>query len=74
MPMTYGIIRAVTDGQELQIYSRKAIRILLTIYDIKNDGGIERPPEISKEVFLKGPYMYRITVDKTGYYSTFEQM
>lgn len=66
MPMTYGIIRAVTDGQELTDIQESYKDFY--IYDIVHDGGIERPPEVSKEVFLKGPYMYRITVDKTGYY------
>ena len=66
MPMTYGIIRAVTDGQELTDIQESYKDFY--IYDIVHDGGIERPSEVSKEVFLNGPYMYRITVDKTGYY------
>ncbi len=66
MSMTYGIIRAVTSGQEFtDIGERNEERY---VYDIVHDGGIERPPEVSKKVFLSSSCKYRITVDKTGYY------
>ena len=66
MPMPYGIIRAIRDGQELTDIREGKEECY--IYDIVHDGGIERPPEVSKKVFLSGSYKYRITVDKTGYY------
>ena len=40
MPMTYGIIRAVTDGQEFtDVWERNEE---CYVYDIVHDGGIER--------------------------------
>lgn len=66
MPMTYGIIRAVTSGQEFTDIGERNEECY--VYDIVHDGGIERPPEVSKKVFLSSSCKYRITVDKTGYY------
>ena len=64
--MTYGIIRAVTSGQEFTDIGEGNEECY--VYDIVHDGGIEHPPEVSKKVFLSSSCKYRITVDKTGYY------
>ena len=66
MSMTYGIIRAVTSGQEFTDIGEGNEECY--VYDIVHDGGIEHPPEVSKKVFLSSSCKYRITVDKTGYY------
>ncbi len=49
MPMTYGIIRAVTDGQELTDIQESYKDFY--IYDIVHDGGIERLRRFQKKFF-----------------------
>ena len=45
MSMTYGIIRAVTSGQEFTDIGEGNEECY--VYDIVHDGGIEHPPEVS---------------------------
>lgn len=59
-----GMVTADDDGQGISSIQRAHKDFY--IYDIVHDGTSRI--EVSKEVDLTGPFMYRITVDETGYY------
>ena len=62
MSMTYGIIRAVTSGQEFTDIGEGNEECY--VYDIVHDGGIEHPPEVSKKVFLSRYTFIRLFAEK----------
>ena len=59
------MITAVTSGQELTDLQRYYEDYY--VYNIVHNNTTEAV-EVSQQVFLRGPFLYRITVDRTGYY------
>lgn len=65
MAEQYAVITAVTSGQELTDLQKYYEDYY--VYNIVHNN-ITEDVEVSQQVFLRGPFSYRITVDRTGYY------